>query len=51
MTQNTYLFVQEKTVLIKDIENLSVYFSHKHCSPNPNIKLSAFKNFPYEKVK
>ena len=51
MTQNTYLFVQEKTVLIKDIENLSLYFSHKHCSPNANIKPSAFKNFPYEKVK
>lgn len=51
MTQNTYLFVQEKTVLIRDIENLSLYFSHKHCSPNPNIKVSAFKNFPYEKVK
>lgn len=51
MTQNTYLFVQEKTVLIRDIENLSLYFSHKHCAPNPNIKPAAFAKFPYEKVK
>lgn len=31
MTQNTYLFVQEKTILTKDIENLSLYFEHKNC--------------------
>jgi hypothetical protein len=29
MTQNTYLYVTEKTVLIKDIENIAVYFMHK----------------------
>ncbi len=34
MTQNTYLFVQEKGVLIKDIENISLYFSHKYCIAN-----------------
>jgi len=38
MTQNTYLFVQEKTVLIRDIDNLSHYFTHKYCSPILNIK-------------
>jgi hypothetical protein len=31
MTQNTYLFVQEKNTLTKDIENMSLYFQHKHC--------------------
>lgn len=31
MTQNTYLFVQEKQTLIKDTENISLYFIHKHC--------------------
>lgn len=31
MTQNTYLFVQEKQTLIKDTENISIYFMHKHC--------------------
>lgn len=51
MTQNTYLFVQEKSTLIRDIENLSVYFQHKHCGFMPTVKEEAFKRFPFEKVK
>jgi hypothetical protein len=51
MTQNTYLFVQEKMVLIKDIENMSIYFLHKHCEKNPNINQIAYDKFPFEKVK
>jgi hypothetical protein len=51
MTQNTYLFVQEKHVLIKDIENMSIYFSHKHCIKNEKVKQTSFNKFPYEKVK
>lgn len=31
MTQNTYLFVQEKNTLTKDVENMSLYFQHKYC--------------------
>lgn len=38
MTQNTYLFVQEKNVLTKDIENLSIYFEHQYVQPNQAIK-------------
>ncbi len=30
MTQNTYLFVQEKNVLVKDIENLALFFENKY---------------------
>ena len=33
MTQNTYLFVQEKHTLLKDTENISLYFRHKYCEP------------------
>jgi len=51
MTQNTYLFVQEKTTLIKDTENLSIYFMHKHCETNPRVTQAAFDKFPFEKVK
>lgn len=51
MTQNTYLFVQEKTTLTKDIENMSLYFQHKHCEPNPSIRVQAFNKFPFEKVR
>lgn len=38
MTQNTYLFVQEKNVLVKDIENLAIYFQNKYVQLNPNVK-------------
>jgi hypothetical protein len=38
MTQNTYLFVQEKQTLVKDTENISLYFSHKHCQKNPLVR-------------
>ena len=51
MTQNTYLFVQEKTVLSKDIENLTAYFLHSYVEPNPTIKKEAVDKFPFEKVK
>lgn len=51
MTQNTYLFVQEKQTLIKDTENISLYFMHKHCELNPKINQQAFKNFPFDKVR
>ena len=37
MTQNTYLFVQEKQTLIQDTENISLYFRHKHCGPVPSM--------------
>lgn len=46
MTQNTYLFVQEKQTLVKDAENNSLYFIHKHCQPNPHINPQAFSKFP-----
>jgi len=39
MTQNTYLFVQEKTTLTKDILNMSLYFQHKHCDSNLSIRV------------
>ena len=51
MTQNTYLFVQEKTTLIRDIDNLSLYFQHKHCTPLPQVKQAAFDSFPFGQVK
>lgn len=51
MTQNTYLFVQEKVILMKDIENLSVYFQHKHCEPNPAVLIDAYNKFHFEKVR
>ena len=51
MTQNTYLFVQQKTVLIKDIQNLAAYFTHKFYQVNPNIKQSVADKFPFQKVK
>ena len=30
ITQNTYLFCVQKNTLTKDIENLSLYFTHKY---------------------
>lgn len=51
MTQNTYLFVTEKNVLLKDVENISEHFSHKWVRPNPKVREKAFAAFPFEKVK
>lgn len=51
MTQNTYLFVQEKTTLVKDIENMSIFFEHQSVQPNPQVKEQAFKKFPFDKVR
>lgn len=51
MTQNTYLFVQEKKTVIKDIENISLYFTHKHCESNPQINTDAYNKFPFDKVR
>lgn len=42
MTQNTYLFVTEKGVLIKDVENLAEYFTYKWVKQSPNVKKTAF---------
>lgn len=47
MTQNTYLFVTEKGVLIKDIENIAEYFVHKWVKPNPLVRQKAFECFPF----
>ena len=51
MTQNTYLFVQEKTTLVKDIENMSIFFEHKSVQPNPLVREKAYASFPFEKVR
>lgn len=51
MTQNTYLFVTEKATLIKDIDNLSLFFIHKYVEPVPNIRLTAVESFPFQKIK
>ena len=51
MTQNTYLFVQEKNTLTKDIENMAIYFEHQSVQPHPNVKENAFKKFPFDKVR
>ena len=51
MTQNTYLFVQEKTTLVKDIENMSIYFEHKYVHENPAVREKAFQSFPFDKVR
>lgn len=51
MTQNTYLFVQEKNVLLTDIENLALYFEDKYVEPNPKIKEKAKANFPFDKIR
>lgn len=51
MTQNTYLFVQEKNVLVKDIENLAIFFEHRFVAPNPAVKEHAVKNFPFDKIR
>lgn len=51
MTQNTYLFVQEKSVLVNDIENLSIYFENKYVESNPKVKEKAVKNFPFDKIR
>lgn len=51
MTQNTYLFVQEKTILAKDIENLALYFDHKYVEKNGAVKEKAAKGFPFDKIR
>ena len=51
MTQNTYLYVQEKQTLCKDTENISIYFSHKYIEPHPHINQAAFLKFPFDKVR
>ena len=51
MTQNTYLFVQEKTILTKDIENLALYFDHKYVENNSLVKEKATKGFPFDKIR
>jgi hypothetical protein len=51
MTQNTYLFVQEKTTLTKDTLNMSLYFLHRHCEPQAGVHEEAFKRFPFDKVR
>lgn len=43
MTQNTYLFVTEKGVLLKDVENIAEYFVHKWVRPNPSVRPNAFE--------
>lgn len=51
MTQNTYLFVREKGVLLKDVENIAEHFMHKWIRQNARIRQKAFEAFPFEKVK
>lgn len=51
MTQNTYLFVQEKQTLLKDTENISLYFRHKYCEPVTGVNSEAFGKFPFDKVR
>jgi hypothetical protein len=45
------MFVQEKAILVKDIENLSIYFQHKYCEPSSSVPPEAFNKFPFDKVR
>ena len=51
MTQNTYLFVTERGILIKDIENISAFFIYKYVHPLPEVRANAVETFPLQKIK
>jgi len=51
ISQNTYLFVQEKEILLQDINNLCLYFRHVHISPCSGISQSQVASFPFLQIK
>lgn len=51
VSQNTYLFVQEKDILQSDVRNACLYFRHTEIAPIPSITdESKVKKFPFTQI-
>ncbi|KAL4496061.1 hypothetical protein ABPG72_015483 [Tetrahymena utriculariae] len=50
VSQNTYLFVQEKDILQADVKNVCLYFRHTEIEKQSNLKEEQIKKFPFTMI-